>query len=106
MPGEAEGLSGARMAPDLQNEGEDSNRLRACGHGDGGERMDQGIQTTQEPDSHRNPTLPGAHPAARRKPAGRKPKSCIDIPKVAQGAAGAARKAFPWLNGRLGAVSK
>jgi len=67
--------------------------------------MDQGIQTAQETDSNRNPTLPGAHPAARRKPAGRKPKACIDIPKVAQGAAGAIRKAFPWLNRRLAALS-
>ena len=105
MPREAEGLPGAGMAPDLQNEGEDSHRLCARGPGDGGDRMDQGIQATQETDPNRNPALPGAHPAARRKPAGRKPKSCIDSPRVAQGAAGAVRKAFPWLNGRLAALS-
>ena len=105
MPREAEGLPGAGMAPDLQNEGENANHLRARGHGDGGGSMDEGIQTTQETDSNRNPKLPGAHPPVRRKPAGRKPKSCIDISKVAQGAAGALRKAFPWLNRRLAALS-
>lgn len=67
--------------------------------------MDEGIQTTQEVDPNRDPALPGTHPTTRRKPAGRKPKPCVDIHQAAQGAAGGLRKTFPWLNGRLGALS-
>ena len=67
--------------------------------------MDEGIQTTQETDPNCDPAFPGAHPQTRRKPAGRKPKPCINIHQAAQGAAGGLRKTFPWLNRRLGAVS-
>jgi hypothetical protein len=63
--------------------------------------MDKGIPTLEEVDSQGDQALPGADPALRRKPAGRKPNPTIDIARAAISAAGIAQKAFPWLTRRF-----
>jgi len=66
--------------------------------------MDKGIQTAQETHPKSDSQLAGHHPSARRKPAGRKPRACIDQNLTAASAAGIARKTFPRLNRAFAAL--
>ena len=67
--------------------------------------MDAGIPTAEETGPQSDDSVPGDRARTRRKPAGRKPKPCIDAALAALGAAGVVRKAFPGLNGRFAAIA-
>ena len=67
--------------------------------------MDAGIPTTEETGPQSDDSIPGDRARTRRKPAGRKPKPCIDAAVAAIGAAGVVRKAFPGLSGRFAAIA-
>jgi hypothetical protein len=66
--------------------------------------MDTGVSTTEGVDTQGNKAIAGHHPQIRRKPAGRRPKPCIDAALTAAAAAGVVRKVFPGLPRRLNRI--
>jgi hypothetical protein len=66
--------------------------------------MDKSLSTAQDTDSQANQTVAGSHPQACRRPAGRRPRQCIDIGLTTAAAAGTVRKVFPGLSGRFEAL--
>jgi hypothetical protein len=66
--------------------------------------MESRVQATEETRAASDHPFPGHHPPARRRPAGRQPKPCIDIAVTAAAAAGTVRKVFPGLTRRFAAL--